>query len=590
LLLCGGGGAYILLIRLIVSLAGHKAVNGYTKPKRWDIAAPNRYLARTVVHVAGGEVDRYDTPFGIRTLAFTARNGFLLNGRRVPIQGVCNHHDLGALGAAINARAIERQCEILKAMGCNAIRTSHNPPAPELLEIADRRGILIMDEAFDVWRSSKRGDDYSQIFNEWHERDLQALVRRDRNHPSVIIWSIGNEVMEQGDAVLTKHLADIVRREDPTRPVSNGYNDPDGGRASGAAMALGVMGVNYFFGQQDRWDKDPRYQNMPTMGSETSSCLSSRGEYDNQNWQVPSYDRAAPGWGCDPDTQFRTHVRWPHLLGEFVWTGFDYLGEPTPFNSDETNLLNFRNDPTKRAELEQKLAELARTRSPARSSYFGIIDLAGFPKDRYYLYQSHWRPDHPMAHLLPHWNWPDRVGQVTPVHLYTSGDEAELFLNGRSLGRLKKQPGRDFRLVWNEVKYEPGTLKAVAYRNGREWATDTVKTTGAAAAVALEADRPEIRADGTDLCFVTVRIADKDGLTVPRSSNLVKFTVSGPGKIVAVDNGDATSLEPFQAMQRKAFNGLALAIVRATPGHGGAIELTAVSEGLQPATISIRTR
>jgi len=562
------------------------------KPKRWDLATPQRYLARTTVRAGGKVVDSYETPFGIRTLEFTARDGFLLNGKRVPIQGTCNHHDLGALGAALNDRALERQLEILKEMGCNALRTSHNPPAPELLDLADSMGFLVWDEAFDCWKKGKKPNDYGLLFDEWHVKDLQALVRRDRNHPSVIIWSIGNEVKEQKDAVLTKHLADVVRAEDPTRPVSNGYNGPDGARESGAVLGIDIMGVNYFFSKQDQWDSDPRYKNMPTIGSETSSCVSSRGEYffgkHRENWQVSSYDRDKPGWGCDPDTQFQRHVRWPHLLGEFVWTGFDYLGEPTPFNSkDPTQLLNFRNDPVKLAKLKKEMEEQAKNPSPSRSSYFGIIDLAGFPKDRYYSYQAQWRPDLPMAHLFPHWNWPERVGQPTPVHLYTSGDEAELFLNGQSLGRKAKRPGQDFRLVWDDVKYEPGTLKAVAYKNGKEWATDTVRTTGPAAVLTLSADRPSIRADGRDLAFVTVRVADADGLTVPRADNAIDFSISGPGEIVAVDNGDATSFEPFQASRRKAFNGLALVIVRALSGKPGRIELSAKSEGLKPATVTI---
>jgi beta-galactosidase len=351
------------------------------------------------------------------------------------------------------------------------------------------------------------------------------------------------------------------------------------------------MGVNYAFGSQDRWDSDPRYAKKPTLGSETSSCVSSRGEYffgGNTNWQVSSYDDNWPGWGCSPDAQFRAQARWPHLLGEFVWTGFDYLGEPTPYNSDETNLMNFRNDPAKRAELENELARLEKTSAPSRSSYFGIVDLAGFPKDRFYGYQAHWRPELPMAHLFPHWNWPERVGQKLPVHLYTSGDEAELFLNGASLGRKAKTAGQDFRLVWDDVVYQPGELKAVAYKAGKEWAADRVRTAGPAAALDLAADRAVIRSDGRDLSFITVRIADEDGLTVPRSSNLVTFEVSGPGEIVAVDNGDATSFEPFQASRRKAYNGLALVIVRAKPGAGGTIQLKAASEGLAPASVVVK--
>lgn len=564
------------------------------KPKRWDITSPNRYLAQTTVSVNGKVVDTYNTPFGIRTIEFTARNGFLLNGRRVEVQGTCNHHDLGALGAAINTSGLRRELSILKQMGCNALRTSHNPPAPELLELADQMGFLVWDEAFDAWKNGKKKNDYNKLYDEWHEKDLKALVHRDRNHPCVFIWSIGNEVMNQRDVEMTKHLADIVRSEDPTRPVSNGYNDPDGAREVGAVVGIDIMGVNYFFEQQPRWDADPRYANKPTIGSETSSCVSSRGEYffgkepEYQSWQITSYDSAKPGWGCTPDEQFRTNAKFPHLLGEFVWTGFDYLGEPTPYNSDETNLLNFRNDPAKKAELEAKLAELSKNKAPSRSSYFGIVDLAGFPKDRFYLYQSHWRSDFPMAHILPHWNWPERVGQVTPVHVYTSGDEAELFLNGKSLGRKVKVAGKDFRLVWDDVAYQPGELKVVAYKNGKQWASDMVKTTGGAAKLNLSADRGTIASDGADLAYITVKVQDKEGLTVPRTHPLIKFEVEGPGEIVATDNGDATSFVPFQSHEREAFNGLALVIVKAKKGAKGTFKVKAISNGLVKGEATVR--
>ncbi|MBO9732092.1 MAG: DUF4982 domain-containing protein [Chitinophaga sp.] len=567
------------------------AAAAVASPKRWSIAHPQRYLAQTIVRVNNKITDTYNTPFGIRTIAFTPRNGFLLNGKRVEIKGVCNHHDLGALGAALNKSALTRQLRILQSMGCNAIRTSHNPPAPGLLELADKMGFLIWDEAFDAWKHGKRKNDYNKLFDEWRERDLQALIHRDRNHPSVIIWSIGNEVMDQRDVAMTKELADMVRREDTTRPVSNGYNDPDGGRESGAVMGLNLMGVNYFFSQQPKWDNDPRYKEMPTMGSETSSCISTRGEYffdgDYKNWQVSSYDNAKPGWGCTPDEQFRTHAKYPHLLGEFVWTGFDYLGEPTPYNSDETNLLNFRNDPGKRAELEKALAELTKKNPPSRSSYFGILDLCGFPKDRFYSYQAHWRPEFPMAHIFPHWNWPERVDSIVPVHVYTSGDEAELFLNGKSLGRKSKQPGIDFRLIWEDVKYMPGELKVVAYKNGKVWATDVVKTTGDVAKLALFPESKTVLNDGNDLCYITLRVQDNGGLMVPRSHAPVKFSIEGPGEIVATDNGDPTSFVPFQSHDRPAFNGMAQVIVKAKKGAKGNLVIKASSEGLQPATTVI---
>jgi beta-galactosidase len=479
-------------------------------------------------------------------------------------------------------------------MGCNSLRTSHNPPAPELLELADQMGYLVWDEAFDCWKGGKREWDYNKLYDEWHVKDLKAMVYRDRNHPSVFIWSIGNEVMNQRDVEMTRHLADIVRREDPTRPVSNGYNDPDGGREVGAVVALDIMGVNYFFDQQPKWDADSRYSNKPTLGSETSSCVSSRGEYffgkEYQNWQITSYDVAKPGWGCSPDEQFRTNAKYPHLLGEYVWTGFDYLGEPTPYNSYETNLLNFRNDPSKKAELEKKLEEIRKNNPPSRSSYFGIVDLAGFPKDRFYLYQSHWRPELPMAHILPHWNWKERLDSITPVHVYTSGDEAELFLNGKSLGRKARKVGQDFRLVWDSVKYQPGVVKVVTYKNGKQWATDEVKTTRAAAKLNLTADRNTIASDGVDLAYITVKVVDQAGLTVPRTHPLIKFEIEGDGEIVATDNGDATSFVPFQSHEREAFNGLALVIVKARKGLKGTFKVKAVSNGLASGELSVKSR
>lgn len=554
-------------------------------PKRWDIMSPNRYVAETQVFVGDTLMDTYYTPFGIRTIRFSAKEGFVLNGRPVKIKGVCNHHDLGSLGAAFNKSALKRQLTMLQEMGCNSIRTSHNPPAPELLELADKMGLVVWDEAFDAWRVGKRAKDYNLLYDEWHEKDLLALVRRDRNHPSVIIWSIGNEVMEQENIERTKHLADIMRKADPTRPVSNGYNNPDGGRRVGAAAALDLMGVNYFFGRQAEWDQDPRYADMPTIGSETSSCVSSRGEYffgeKRQDWQITSYDLDSPGWGCTPDAQFRILEKFPHLLGEYVWTGFDYLGEPTPFNSDATNLLNFRNDPAKKAELAAKLAELAEKNPPSRSSYFGIIDMAGFPKDRYYLYQSYWRPELPMTHILPHWNWPERVGQVTPVHVYTSGDEAELFLNGKSQGRKAKVKGQDFRLVWDSVRYEPGTLKVIAYKNGRRWSEAETRTTGKASSLSVESDKPAIASDGSELAFITVSVRDKKGQVVPRSHPQIHFSIEGPGEIVSTDNGNPIDFTPFQSHDRCAFNGLALVIVKAKKGESGQIVVKAENQGLK---------
>jgi beta-galactosidase len=540
------------------------------RPKRWSLERPQRYVAVTTVSLADGVADVVETPFGIRTIAFTAEGGFLLNGRRVPINGVCDHHDLGPLGAALDLRALERQLQMLREMGCNAIRTSHNPPAPELLDLCDRLGMLVMDESFDCWAAGKRPNDYHLLFADWHEKDLRALVRRDRNHPSVILWSIGNEIPEQRQPEgwkLAAHLAGIVREEDRTRPITAAYNVVDSGY-DGFQTVVDVLGYNYKPGEYANFRR--RNPLKPLFGSETASTVSSRGVYvfpvvDDKSQgrtadhQMSSYDLYAPRWATPPDPEFKGEDENPFVAGEFVWTGWDYLGEPTPYGlPDDT----------------------------ARSSYFGIIDLAGFRKDRFYIYQAHWRPDFPMAHLLPHWTWPERVGRVTPVHVYTSGDEAELFLNGRSLGRKKKGPG-EYRIRWDDVVYEPGELKVIAYKNGKKWAEDAERTAGPAARLLLKADRTVLSADGSDLAFVTVEVADRDGVLEPRAGNHVRFTIAGPGVIAAVDNGDPTSFEPFQAAEHDAFNGLVLVIVRTKPGIPGAITLRAQSEGLEGGEIPL---
>jgi beta-galactosidase len=567
-------------------------------PKLWSITKPNLYTAVTTIEQDGKLVDSQETVFGVRTIKFDVANGFFLNGEHVRLNGVCDHHDLGPLGSAINIRALERQLEILKEMGVNALRTSHNPPAPELLDLCDRMGVVVMDEAFDAWRRGKKKNDYHLIFDDWHEKDLRAQIRRDRNHPSVIIWSIGNEIGEQSNAEGHKLSAELIRiahEEDSTRPATAGANQLNAGY-NGFQKTVDIFGYNYKPTEYGKFRQ--ANPTIPLFASETSSAVSSRGEYffpvsddkalGRANFQVSSYDLYAPRWAFPPDVEFKGLDEFPFTAGEFVWTGFDYLGEPTPYGGDSTTLLNFT-DPNQQARITQELKELAKIKVPSRSSYFGIIDLAGFKKDRFYIYQARWRPELPMAHILPHWNWPERVGQVTPVHVYTSGDEAELFLNGKSLGR-KKRGQYEYRLRWDEVKYEPGELKVIAYRKGQRWAEEVMKTTGPAAKLSLQSDRGAVKADGHDLSFVTVTVADQKGLLVPRSHNLVHFAVSGPGEIVAVDNGDATSFEPFQAMQRKAYNGLCLVVIRTKTGQPGAIKLKAQAEGLAGAEIVIASK
>jgi beta-galactosidase len=591
------------IMALIPAASRHNFVLGmYVKdPVMWDLENPELY--KIVVNVLKGDeaADVVETNFGFRTLNFTARDGFYLNGKKVNVNGVCDHHDLGALGTAFNVRAAERQLELLRDMGCNAIRTSHNPPAPELLDLCDKMGFLVMDEAFDAWITPKKPLDYNKIFSAWVEEDLKTLVRRDRNHPSVFLWSIGNEVNDQDKPSLALALSRIVKSEDMTRPVTSACNWGGSG-TNGFQKSLDVFGINYNLQNYEKFFALADNANLPFFSSESASTVSSRGEYYfpvvqgdlNNNlpgkgiFQISSYDLAYPGWATTPDQQWTLMDKFPATFGEFVWTGFDYIGESTPYYDDITDLKYLRNERRKEA-LTKWLEKLGTQEIPSRSSYFGIFDLAGFKKDRFWLYQSKWRPELPMAHILPHWNWPERKGLVTPVFVYTSGDAAELFLNGKSLG-IKKKGQSEYRLRWDDVVYQPGELKVIAYKNGQKWAEDIVKTTGKASQLAMSADRPAVKADGKDLIFVTVMIEDKDKLTVPRTGNQLDFSIEGPGRIVATDNGDATSHESFQAKSKKAYNGLCLVIVAAEKGASGAITLKASSKGLKGSSIVINTQ
>ena len=564
-----------------------------TRPERWDIDSPSLYTLVSELLDGNKAIDRYTTPFGIRSIAFDKTKGFSLNGRTLKIQGVCNHHDLGALGAAVNRRATERQLEILRAAGVNAIRTSHNPPSPELLDLADRMGFLIMDESFDMWRIPKKRNGYSKYFDQWSERDVRDFVHRDRNHPSIIMWSIGNEIPEQGRPngwVEAKRLTGFFHEEDPTRPTTSAFNSWENAIKNKLAENVDIPGFNYAPMHYEQIMKE--HPDWIVYGSETESCVSSRGVYHlpiqayakDPSLQVSSYDVVAPSWAYCPDVEFTYQEKLPQVLGEFVWTGFDYIGEPTPF---------FNN------------AAARATDWPARSSYFGMVDLAGFPKDRYFLYQSEWTTK-PMVHLLPHWNWAGREGQAIPVMAYTNADEVELFLNGKSLGRkarfsdkwempvnTKVSPDRKFttkfRLIW-QVPYQPGVLKAVAYKGGKQVAVEQVATASEPARIRILPDRAAIHADGDDLSFITVRVEDKNGNLCPLADNLVQFELSGPGSIAGVDNGNAATVEPFQADHRKAFNGLALLIVRSKPGQSGAIQVTARSQGLESAKTTLTAK
>jgi len=543
-------------------------------PLFWSVDDPYLYKVKQQVLSGDKVVDEQTTTLGIRTFNFEADKGFSLNGQRMKINGVCLHHDEGALGTAINTRAVERQLQILKAMGCNAIRTSHNPPAPELLDLCDRMGFLVMDEAFDMWKKKKSKFDYSKDFEKWHVQDLQDQVLRDRNHPSVFCWSVGNEIGEQFDSTgvrITRELVGIVKALDNTRPVTSALSEPSPSKnfiyQSGA---LDLVGLNYH--PEFYADFQKRFPGQKFIGTEQMSALASRGHYDmpsdsirrwpkdgktplkdgNPDYTVSSYDNVSAYWGSTHEETWKIIKKYNFLSGMFIWTGFDYIGEPTPYLW------------------------------PARSSYFGIVDLAGFPKDVYYMYQSEWTSK-PVLHLLPHWNW--KLGQTVDVWAYyNQADEVELYLNGKSLG-IRKKAGDDLHVMWR-TKFEPGTLKAISRKNGKVVLTTETRTAGDPYQIQLIADRTKIKADGKDLSYITVKVLDKNGVVVPDADNLIKFDVQGSGVLKGVDNGSQTNLEPFTAKKIKAFSGMCLGIVQSS-NQAGKITVRASCNGLKPAQLSV---
>jgi beta-galactosidase len=543
-------------------------------PILWSTTNPKQYKLVSEIIQKEMVIDQKTTYFGIRYFDFDAKTGFSLNGKPMKILGVCLHHDLGALGAAINVRAMQRQLEILKEMGCNAIRTAHNPPAPEFLDLCDQMGFLVMDEAFDMWRKKKTSKDYHLEFPEWHQRDLEDMIKRDRNHPSIILWSIGNEIREQFDSTgvaLTKELVGIVKNLDQSRPVISALTETDPKKNFiYQANALDIYGLNY--NHKLYKDFPEKYPNQKFLATETTSALATRGYYDtadsirrwpkdgrtkfvegNADWAASSYDNVSAYWGSTHEETWKAAKKYDHVSGLFVWTGFDYLGEPLPYPW------------------------------PARSSYFGIVDLAGFPKDTYYMYQSEWT-NKPVLHLFPHWNW-ENGKKVEVWAYYNNADEVELFLNGKSLGKQSKQ-GDELHVMW-KVDYAPGILTAISRKNGKEILTRTIKTAGKPAKIQLIADRSTIKADGKDLSFITVKIVDEAGNVVPNAANMVNFNIEGNGTIVGVDNGFQASLEPFKANYRKAYNGLCLAILQSTE-KTGTIKLTATADGLKSAEVLIK--
>ena len=555
-------------------------------PEKWDVNHGVLYSVKTIVSSGTEILDTLSTPFGIRTIRFTADDGFYLNERRVQLKGVNLHHDLGPLGAAFSLRAMERQLELLKAMGCNAIRTSHNAAAPEVLDLCDKMGLLVFDEAFDKY-DSKADITEKTDFEEFAARNIKNFVLRDRNHPSVFIWSIGNEM---GDVQMNINngfqrmntMFKYVRQYDETRPVTMVCDN----RNSAVKRHFDYYDVHC-------WNYGRRYdlarQMEPAKSviiSESASTVSTRGFYElplpgrktdfTNSLQVSSYDLNAPSWAEIADDDFMWQQDEPYVAGEFVWTGFDYLGEPTPYNNEWTK--------------EHGLTD----KDAAHSSYFGILDLCGIPKDRYYLYKSYWNPQETTVHILPHWNWPGKEGANIPVFVYTSGDCAELFLNGKSLGKKCKIPGSTnsverFRLMWNEVKYQPGTLKAVASMDGKIIGESEIKTAGEPYRLKLTPDRQTIRPDGNDLSYILIEALDKDGNPCPLADNLVNMGLTGPGTIAGVGNGNPLSLEPFQASQVHLFFGKAMLIIRS--GHEiGSVAISASGDRLTGDAVTVSVK
>ena len=558
---------------------GQKFVQDFLveKPELWSTTDPNLYTARTTLSLDGKELDNYDTRFGIRSIEYIPEKGFFLNGEPTKFQGVCNHHDLGPLGAAVNRSALRHQIELLKDMGVNAIRTAHNMPAPELVELCDEMGMMLMVEPFDDWSfRPKSPNGYGSVFNDWAVKDVTNMVEHYRNSPAVVMWSTGNEVPSQWGPDGVEELVmlqDLIHSLDPTRPATNGMDQIGAVLDNGFAAATDIPGFNY---KPQRYDE--AYAKLPQkmiLGSETASTVSSRGVYHfpvefkdhnvvmHSDHQSNSYDNESCYWSNIPDLDFARDDDHDWVLGQFVWTGFDYLGEPSPYDTDAW---------------------------PSHSSVFGIIDLASIPKDRFYLYRSKWNKDEPTLHILPHWNWAGREGEVTPVFVYTSYPKAELFINGKSQGMREKNdstPQNRYRLMWNETVYEPGELRVVAYDNaGQPVMEKTLRTAGKPHHLVVSANRDELTANGDDLVYFTVQVADKDGNIVPTDSREVKFKVDGAGTFEATANGDPTSLRSFQKPEMDLFSGAATAIARSakTPGP---LTFTVTAKGLKPATMTI---